>query len=370
MKQSDLSMRHVLEDIASMDELPVYSPVPMRVHPVGIEAADAFSVEWILRHGMAEPNSRDTRANMGLFVAPGYPPAASAESVKAITCYFQWGLLWDDYLETLMPDLSKVVLAASEANRVFLCPSEDPIPADDVWLNSLRDLRNMLDDCLTQAGTQLVLPEHLVWVGGEVWKCALQLRPELPDVDEFLRMRWFKSGPGILAAMTGPACGYTLTAEEYHMPLMRAFTRAVYAPLYLYNDVLSMAKELPKGQSDMNIVSALARTHDLSPAEAFTETFKLIERMMMVIEPLQRKLLRHPSPAVVQYAKDLPLWMPATLAFTSTSARYLETVGSDGVEPLRLPKITFVDTPIYWDPTDHTPPPYPEISWWWSLLDD
>lgn len=32
---------------------------------------------------------------------------------------------------------------------------------------------------------------------------------------------------------------------------------------------------------------------------------------------------------------------------------------------VRWPSITLTDQPVLWDPDDLTPPPYPDIAWWW-----
>lgn len=58
--------------------------------------------------------------------------------------------------------------------------------------------------------------------------------------------------------------------------------------------------------------------------------------------------------------------LAAAIHFMATSARYLTEHKPDLAA---VPTVTTTPTPVLWDPDDTTPPPYPDIAWWWKLLD-
>jgi hypothetical protein len=201
------------------------------------------------------------------------------------------------------------------------------------------------------------------WYFGELWKRNLLRRSTPPSLNEYLRMRWQKAALDF--AIWGTCCGgagYTLSLEELREPLVRAFSQAVLYPCAFFNDFVSLTKERSK-QAELNIVTAIAREHGIEFIEALTLAWELYERCICAAIRLRQMLFNDSRPNIRRYAEDLPHWIPATLHWTATSARYLELAGGS------LPKFIFVDSPIRWDSKDLTPPPYSEISWWWNFID-
>ncbi|MGX1776793.1 terpene synthase family protein [Nocardia brasiliensis] len=209
---------------------------------------------------------------------------------------------------------------------------------------------------------------HFLWITDPLWKFSMQHSGISPSVYEYLKMRWFKSGADILAACTAPFSGHHMTPEEYRDPLVRAFTKSVYYPLFFFNDVISLAKEIPEGQADMNIVTALAREHGIDPLAALVKVWELSERLVRVMMRLRERLMADPRSAVARYAEKLSFWLPATLHWTSISAQYMELPGASGDIRVTPPTVTMTETSTLWDPADSTPQPYPEIAWWRDLL--
>lgn len=362
------SLHPVLTELLA-SELKIYCPVPLVIHPAGAEKLDACGVRWSVEQELCAPGSRATRMNVGLCVAAG-SPFVTEEAAMAATCYFYFGLLKDDYLESRSHDPGYLAIQAAEANRVLLEPRSAPVP-DCKWLTALRSLADMFESLMTPEQMTVWRSEHMAWVIGELWKFSLQRREAPPPPGEYLRMRWYKGGIGTIAALAALDTGYALSAEEFRDPLVSAFTRAVGYSCLLINDLISLEKESPLGQSGLNIVSVVSRHAD-GPIAALAEVWKLWERMICLMLRLQGQLLNDPRPAVARYATEFPHWIPATLHWTTTSARYLQLPGTPGGPGARIAPqtVTMTDTPTLWDPDDLTPPPYPEIAWWWNQLAD
>ncbi|MGV9884460.1 terpene synthase family protein [Streptomyces sp. NPDC003006] len=347
--------------------LHLYCPVPLREHPAGSQMLDGTGAAWAVEQGLCSPGSRLTHMNLGGLIAHGMPFVTEAAGT-AMTCYSYWAFKWDDHLDTLTSDLSRAVALTGEANRVLYEPPDAPLPADP-FLSSLRDLRKQMEECLGTDGMAALRAENTHWLGGQLWKAALQsAATAAPTVGEYLRMRWSKAGASALASYTAPGAGYVMTPAELYDPLVRAFTQAAFYPCIIINDLGSLAKEAQE-DGEVNIFSALAADQALDTAAALLKAAELYEHILCLMLRLQQRLLQDPRPAVARYAAELPQWIPATVNFTATSARYLtaETT-SDNDGPPALPTLTPSPTPLLWDPDDLTPPPYPDIAWMWRHL--
>ena len=273
----------------------------------GAEKLDACGVRWSVEQELCAPGSRATRMNVGLCVAAG-SPFVTEEAAMAATCYFYSGLLKDDYLESRSHDPGYLAIQAAEANRVLLEPRSAPVP-DCKWLTALRSLADMFESLMTPEQMTVWRSEHMAWVIGELWKFSLQRREAPPPPGEYLRMRWYKGGIGTIAALAALDTGYALSAEEFRDPLVSAFTRAVGYSCLLINDLISLAKESPLGQSGLNIVSVVSRHAD-GPIAALAEVWKLWERMICLMLRLQGQLLNDPRPAVARYATEFLIGSP------------------------------------------------------------
>jgi hypothetical protein len=358
----------IAEIFQALDEVAVFCPIPQVIHPLGAAELDAHGARWSVDQGLCEPDSRASRMNIGLLTAAGTPHLTDA-AAKAFVCYSYWAFLWDDYLDSRVHQLGDLTILTGEVNRVLFEPDAALIP-DNVWLGSLRQVRLMFEDCLPPAALVTLRAENLRWLGGELWKRGLQLRATPPTVGEYLRMRWAKAGLDALAAFGGAGAGYTLSEAERCDPLVRAFTQAVFYPCTFVNDMVSLAKEIPLGQAKLNIVSVLAREHRIGLAQALAKVLELSERIVCLMLRLQQRLLRDPRPSVARYARELPQWLPATIHFTITSARYLEVTTTETTPEttLAIPTMSIVDTPTLVNPDDLSPPPYPDVAWWWDQL--
>lgn len=355
-------------DGSTLDDLSIYCPIPLVMHPAGASALDSAGLRFSLEHGLCSPGSLATRMQVGLMIAAGVP-FVTEDAAAAMTCYTYWAFLWQDHADAVSADLGYLVAQVAEANRIMHEPYAVPAPTDK-WLTSLRQIRRMLEDSLGHEGLAAVRAENSVWLSAELWSRRLQHRDTPPTLGEYLRMRWPQTGSPPLAAFAAPAAGYTLSAGELYDPVVRAFTHTVFYPAMFINDLVSMAKEIPLGQREVNVYSAMCREHRCDPAEALERTWQLSERITCLMLRLRDQLMADPRPGVARYAAELPQWLPAVAHFTVNSARYLHVPATSEADAVHItpPVLTLTDTPTRWDPDDLTPPPYPDIAWWWSQL--
>ncbi|MEU6709307.1 terpene synthase family protein [Streptomyces wuyuanensis] len=346
--------------------LPLFCPIPLVLHPAGVEEIDTAGVEWTINHGLIAPGSAMARSKTGLVAAAGVP-FATTQAARVMCRYSYWAFAMDDHLDTLATDLPAAACLVAEANRVMYEPSTTPIPDlgshPSALLTSLRDLRDQMIDCLGPDGLNMLRSANTHWLGGQLWKLAMWNRPTPPTVGEYLRMRWQKCGCETLAAFAAPGTGYPMSAAELYDPSVRAFTQALFLACTTINDLGSMTKEADTPEGAINICSALAAEHHLDPVSALYRAGELYERLVLLMTRLQAVLRNDPRPAVARYATELPQWLPATIHFSAASARYLTQLRPSSAP---LPDLVVTDTPNWWDPGDTTPPPYPDIAWWWE----
>ncbi|MGW5383924.1 terpene synthase family protein [Nocardia sp. NPDC003963] len=346
------------------DTVAVYSPFPLSTYPGDVAALDEQAVSWCLRHRLFDPGSTSTRMGCAYGIAHALP-FAHETTVLAASRHFYWGSAFDDYCDH-HPDLPGLAAEVGELQRVmYAAPSPGPATGNR-WIVSLRALRDDIESVLTDEEFAVFGQAHTVWLSGQLWYTALQQRPGPPSVGEWLRMRWAKVGVATLVPFTAASSGVeALTARHARDRTVRAYTEAVMTGCALLNDIASSAKEVAAGTGNTNLLAVLAPpgTDTVDPIAAV----ELYERVVSVAHRLQRQLLADPRPDVARYARELPRWIPAGIEWASTTVRYLEPAGP-GAPGFSPPQISVSTVPTVWDPDDLTPPPYPEIAWWWKEL--
>ncbi len=345
-------------------EIGLYCPFPDSTYPGDVAALDEDAVDWCLRHRLFEPNDVSVRMGCGYGIARALPYAPES-TIAAATRHFYWGAAFDDYCDT-HPDPVMLAAEVGELHRVMDAAPAAAGPGGNRWVASLRALRHELEAVLTDDEFAVFTHAHAVWLTGQLWFTALQQRPAAPRVEEWLRMRWAKSGVATLVPFTGSTCGIgALTARHRKDPAVRAFTESVMMSCALLNDLASAAKEIAAGTAVTNLLTVLAGPGGttVDPVAAV----ELYERIVVLAYRLQQQLLTNHRPEVARYALELPRWIPAGIAWAATTARYHDLPTADTVESV-APQVSVTAIPTVWDPDDPTPPPYPEIAWWWEQV--
>ncbi|MBQ1098002.1 hypothetical protein KBY55_18410 [Streptomyces sp. b94] len=352
-----------------LDDLQVFCPIPLKIHPMGAPALDAWGTEWVQDIGLFPANAAVLNENYGLLIGAG-APYAEEDRIKAFMCYNYALIPWDDYVEDLSHVPWRMIVHVAEMQRAVSEPHAATI-SDNPWAKALRAAVVELERVMPGGAMARFRQTNSTWYMGELWKYGLQEHPH-PSLGQYLRMRWGKIGCLVLAAFVADChADGAMSDADFHEPLVRAFTQSVFLPAAFLNDFVSAAKENNDGQQHLNIVSILSREEALSTEEALLKAMALYERLMCLMLRLQRQLLSDPRPAVARYAAELPQWLPATVHWTATSTRYLNLAHESPTDftTITPPRVTLLDTPLLWDPNDLTPPPYPDIAWWWEVLE-
>ncbi|MBT2511307.1 hypothetical protein J7I98_36920 [Streptomyces sp. ISL-98] len=343
----------------------VYSPVPLRMHPVGSETINQAMVEWVEKYELHDGlySSDYLRAmDFGFLLGTG-SPTWTEEAIMAYTSYFAGFFVMDDHLDSLSGQRDALVVRVGDITDPWINPSQAPA-ADNNWARMSRDCRDLLDRTVAPLSNHdmhvAVCHMMLKWA----FMYSVSALGRTMPVSDYLRMRPIKSGVFSLAAYLPVGCGYQLPQGAFNSPLVDAFTRSVFLPALIANDMMSLAKEM--NAEHPNIVTSLAHEHHLSLTEAIKEAWVLHERIVCLMLRLQKRLLRHPSPEITRYAANLPYWISSTLHYSAASVRYI--AAKDLPAPMAPPTVNLVDSPVFWDPDDLTPPPYPDIAWWWDQL--
>lgn len=350
-------------------ELTVYCPIALPDNPFDVDDIERQAVEWCQEHGLWRPAGASVTMDAAVGMTSALP-TASEDLVVAATRYFYWGALLDDYWDTLADDLPRIAAHAGELDRALFATPTAPLPRGDLWAAALRDLRAQFVAVLGTPCFAALQHENAVWLNGQLWYSAVRRRETRPGVGEYLRMRWVNSGVGTLIPFTAAAAGCRgLDAWQLGDPAVRAFAEAVMFSCALLNDLFSIAKELVTGTAATNLYSVLAHAEGLDTAECLVKGWQLYERLVALVVRLREQLLTDPRPDVVLLAGDLPNWIPAAVGWASTTARYYQVDRGDRATCFTPPELVVSDAPSLWDPENLTPPPYPEIAWWWATIE-
>ncbi|MEV6323640.1 hypothetical protein AB0M45_20965 [Nocardia sp. NPDC051787] len=343
-------------------EVAVYCPFPLRSHPFDTRAIDDQAVMWCLDQSLCEPGSIATRMACAAGIAPALPHAPDS-TILAATKLFYWGTQLDDHWDA-HPHLELIVAHAGVLHAVMTDGPDVPLPPGDRLAAALRDLRGQLETVLTDTEILWFRTEFAAWLNGQQHYTALQRQTTPPSLGQYMRMRWAKSGVGTLLPFTPATMGCRLSPRALDDPPVHAFVKATMMATALLNDLYSAAKERSAGTATTNLIAILTHDHDLEPAAAVMETWRLYERTVALAWHLQQQLRTDPRPAVARLAADLPNWIPAGIHWAATTPRYHQHTDSTPTS-FTPAQVVLSDTPALADPDDLTPPPYPEIAGWW-----
>lgn len=362
MNDKKLSLSQVSRGLP-LDSFEIFCPFPLKVHPIGAADLDAYMLDWADGFGLLEEGPYRRGWNIGLFVAGG-EPFLTEEAIKAHSCFFQLYMCWDEHLDELSADLGELAIHVGEGLHAFMEPHPSPI-ADGKWTAALRDAYRRVDQSVGSHDIREFYTANTRVLVGWMSKYAMSQKGKPPAFGEYLRMRISKSGMDTLTTFTAPGAGYDLPAGHYYAPELRALTCSVLWACIIINDIFSLAKELNTPQKE-NIILVLANEHEIGMEAALERAIVLYEQTVCLVVRLQAQLQHSPHPAVARYAREIPHWISSTLHFSKTSIRYFESPTFD--LPVTLPAVNLVGTPTRWDPEDLTPPPYPDMAWWWGQL--
>ncbi|WP_405166512.1 hypothetical protein OG203_16325 [Nocardia sp. NBC_01499] len=337
--------------------LAFYCPIPLSFHPNAKLVQDR-SFDWMERlrlFGDATMPRENALATDSARVTGSMIPEASDELLLLYVTYMYWGYQVDDFFDTgtvtqrrhqyraLIPRL----LRALEAPLAQV--ADDP-----PHVALLRGMRRYLDENVSAALVRLWVDANQAWLLGVALELDDALTETLPGIDEYLFTKLF-DGAARTVTITVEVCGGTeLPAAERESPAVTALTHAAGMLINLYADVSSHAKETPTDRNIVNVLRAEGRSRD----QALAEAVELCDRIMLLFLELRRQTLPRVSSSTSVYLTNLGTTLSGVLDWCAMTARFAAAAGR--------PHVTRTDQPSRYG---LTPPPYPNIAWWWDQLD-
>jgi hypothetical protein len=161
----------------------------------------------------------------------------------------------------------------------------------------------------------------------------------MTSVDDYIKRR--EESSGVVPTLCALAWGYGIRLPEsvWDHEAMQAMTREVTIGVALYNDIVSLKKELQHGVD--NIVPVLVFQHDVSPQVAVDMTIKMLEDsyadFLSAVDRLEEVVKREHD----DLKPDIQVWIDGCLdvligniAWSVSTSRYLPktalTAGGSG----------------------------------------
>lgn len=336
--------------------LAFYCPIPLSLHP-NAQLVQYRSLDWMERFqlfGDATTPRANALATDSARVTGSMVPGASDDLLLFYVTYMYWGFLVDDLFDTgtvtrrrhQYRTLTWRLLRATEAPLAKV--SDDP-----PHVALLRDMRCYLDAYVSPALVRLWVDSFQEWLLGVALELDDALDETLPGIDEYLFTKMF-DGSARTVTTTVEVCGGTeLPAVERESPAVAALTHAAGVLMNLFADVSSHAKESPTDRNIINVLRAEGRSRD----QALAEAVELCDRIMVLFLELRTQTLPRVSPSTSVYLTNLGTTLSGILDWCAMTARFTATAGR--------PCVTRADQPSQ---AGLTPPPYPNIAWWWDQL--
>ena len=232
------------------------------------------TVAWAWRFGLL-PGDRALRlfdaTGLGRLVARTHPDSPP-EDLRLISDWYAWLFLQDDMRDET--EVSKRPGELSEVDARFLELLEGATLADtDIPLaRALHELGERLRGCLREKALSDVWMRRLVRAVGEhleatLWEAANRARSVAPDPETYIRMRPLTGGLSIVTELVEIVEGAHLPTEVREHPVVQRMTGASHNVVCWANDVLSLSKELARGEVN-NLVVVLRDADGIPLQEA------------------------------------------------------------------------------------------------------
>ncbi|GAB4203882.1 MAG: hypothetical protein OHK0022_28470 [Roseiflexaceae bacterium] len=312
-------------------------PYPATAHPYA-PRADQQTLDWALAQRMIPETAAPAfgAAHVGLMA--GYlAPHAAFSTVRLLSDWIAWGVLWDDVCDR--PDMRFNPLRVAGCQRMFLSILRDgAVPRHAHPLaEGLLDLRRRLLGRLSPVALEPFIS------AAELFFAACQIEIEnrtarvVPAKTHYLALRRASSGIESGLYLVALLEGFLPPASvRRHPAVTRAQVLAINA-FCIANDLISLPKELASGDVH-NLVIALQHNEGLSRADAWGRG---VAQYNATVQALTEQVAALPSfgpadCALHRYAGLLQTFLWGSLAWAKVTNRYCAPSGA--AAPLPLPR--------------------------------
>ncbi|MFG1795822.1 hypothetical protein [Nocardia sp. NPDC049149] len=341
----------------SVPALALYCPIPLSFHP-NAQLVQDRSFDWMERlrlFGDATMPRENALATESARVSGSMIPDASDDLLLFQMTYMYWGFLLDDLFDagSITERRRQYRALAPRLLRVLEAPLAH-VTDDLPHVALLGDMRRYLTAQVSPSLVRLWIDSYQAWLLGVAFELDDALTGALPGIDEYLFTKMF-DGAARAVTTTVEVCGGTeLPAAERESPAVTALTHAAGVLMNLYADLSSHAKESPTDRNIINVLRADGRDRD----HALAGAVELCDRIMVLFLELRTQTLPRVSPATSVYLTNLGTTLSGILDWCAITARFTTGAGRPSVSRAEQPSRSGL-----------TPPPYPNIAWWWDQLD-
>jgi hypothetical protein len=336
-----------------------YCPVPQAATGF-MDRAEQHALAWLDSYGLKAPASV---LKAGLHRLIGYitSGAVDEEAFRAVVCFTFWATIVDDaYFDGESEQLALAVEVAGQAMRVITTPSPEVDRTQPPYIAALQDVTGRLQAlCPPQLFTRFT-SELRRSFSDMLRMLAVRQRGVMPTEDQYISMR-LGDCAALLSFLMIEICGRQAVPEE------EASTAAFQAAMEsgaliaaLDNDVYSYRKELGE-PGHLNLIIVIRDNRGITLQEAVAEAVAIRDRIMLFFHALHAKLMPTASPQLRMLLDQIARMPRGHIEWAQGNPRYQLGVGEHGV----IPAEPWADAP---STADHSPLPYPSISWWWRLV--
>lgn len=305
----------------------LYCPFPRAIN----EHADAVhrgTVHWIRRFGMLGDEERAYRAfeamGLGRLTARTHPDN-SREDLQLITDWHTWLFIRDDLGDECRIGWHPGELSGLDSHLLDILEGAETTARDESLARALGELRDRLQQTgPSAAGMRRLIhaiDEHLE---ATLWEATNRARGVVPDLYSYLRMRPLTGGLSIVTELTEIVEGDYLPTEVRELDTISRLTEASHNIVCWANDLLSLEKELNRGEVN-NLVVVLREEEGLTLQEAVDRAAQMHNDEMGVFMRLSAHPLAYGAEVEAnlrRYIFGLRARMSGVLDWTYESARY------------------------------------------------
>ncbi|MFF0298614.1 hypothetical protein ACFYS8_26260 [Kitasatospora sp. NPDC004615] len=341
---------------------PLFCPIPSALHPAHEEVGKTTEL-WLDAMGFtgdAERRRRLLAIGAHEFVCR---IAKDAEGITGLELVSQWlcsMLMLDDEWDTgrLSRDPSRVLTIAATLLAVINSTPSHP-EESDIYVASVRDVFRRARDWAPAVAVKRWADSQLESFMGAATVAAYRSQGRTMSMSEYLTIGPLDRGSRSCIEIIEVCERTAVPQSQLDSPRVHALTEAAKFLVLISADVYSYSREDSQGDLDSNIVHPLERHMGCKRDQALIEAAALHDRTMCLFLRLADRTSRRAGPELRRYIEQLSNLVSGNLEWGLTSARY--TTHVPGVAPVAERAERPADGRL-------TPPPYPEIAWWWEQL--
>ena len=272
------------------------------------------------------------RLQYGSFMGRAYPTAAE-KPLKLIADWNTWLFLLDDEFDERALGHQPAELARLHSGFLAIMYGEVPHAYQDTRYHALYDLIARFHELCDAIWMHRFVRCVEATFAASVWEAHNRASQRVPLESEYLHMRPFTSAALCFLTLIEVAEQITLPSVVRQHPLIRSLTLMASNIIGWYNDLVSYAKEVARGDVH-NLVYIVHQERGISLDDAVQY---VVEKHDAEVCAFQRVCANLPSfgkndKLVQRYIRGLEAWIRADVDWSMATARYRPATRQDAYE--------------------------------------